>query len=178
MYPGKDDANGRPEWSEGSVNNVPGDRRFVACAHPFNLAINADTTITYAIIFSRTNDSTAYPNPIQNKLEHDVIKIKGWFARNAFPDCSKVTSGLNDHKKAGEMGLNLFPNPAGNKLTIQHDSRSQASLKVYNLSGKLIRSMDHVQQTETLDISDIKPGFYIIKVEAGGSGKSIKFIKL
>lgn len=178
MYPGKDDPNGRAEWSESSVFNQPGDRRFVACAAPFNLDINADTTITYAIIYSRSNDSAAYPNPILNKLEHDVVKVKGWFARNEFPNCSKVTSGLNDHKKAGEMGLNLFPNPAGNKLTIQHDNRSVTSLKVYDLSGKLVRSMDHVQQTETLDISDVKPGFYIIKVEAGGAAKSIKFIKL
>lgn len=179
MYPGKDDVNGRPEWSEGSVNNAPGDRRFLVTAHPFNLAINADTTITYAIVYSRTNDSTAYPNPIVNKLEHDVKKVKGWFAKNSFPACGKPVTGLKESGKESEgMKLSLYPNPAGNKVTIQHDNRGLTSVNIYDLSGKLVMSKSSIEQAETIDVSSLKPGFYMIRVESGEVSKSMKFIKL
>lgn len=179
MFPGKDDVNGRPEWSERTAGILPQDRRFIAVGHVFDLQPDEDTTITYAIVYSHATDSTAYPAPALNKLEQDVKKIKGWYARNSFPACEKPLTGLKENKsKDAGMSLSVYPNPAGNTIGIKHDNRQPATLNIFDLGGKLLKTQANVQQSETINISELKPGFYIIQMQAGERSKSFKLIKL
>lgn len=179
MFPGKNDLQNRPEWSEYTFNNPIGSRTFVLSIPSFNLAINKDTAITFALVFSQTNDTTAYPNPILNKLENDVLKVKSWFANNTFPTCSKLIAGENVVEESKRnVVASLYPNPSNGLVWVKHSLGIQATIKIYNLSGVLLQTIDNATQNQELDLGHLAQGFYFIQISTpDGYSKSLKFIK-
>jgi len=75
--------------------------------------------------------------------------------------------------------LHLYPNPANDQIAITGPSTlEKASISIYNLSGKLIQSESNLKATPILDISDLEPGNYIIKVINETAIFTEKFVKL
>ena len=71
----------------------------------------------------------------------------------------------------------VFPNPAGNTLhfsqSLNNVDRSRTGM-IFNLSGQLIMNVDLPQATRAIDISQLPPGFYLLKA----NGERYKFVKL
>lgn len=65
--------------------------------------------------------------------------------------------------------INIFPNPAENKINVLLNHF--ADIEIYSLQGKLIQIHSNHDSYE-IDITDFKPGLYIIKCE----GHAYKFI--
>lgn len=89
-------------------------------------------------------------------------------------------SGIASYNAAGNK-IELFPNPAGNKLQIRYTATStnDALIKVYSVNGKLVltENVNSVvgQNTPSLDLSNLSNGMYLIKIEQGGQVYSSKF---
>ncbi len=61
--------------------------------------------------------------------------------------------------------LRIFPNPATNKLHLQLPNLTQTQqAKIYDAGGKLVSTHPIHTKTTTLDISHLKPGNYILKI--------------
>ncbi len=80
-------------------------------------------------------------------------------------------------------GLNIHPVPAGNTVFVAHPStrnNSIAELKIYNILGELCL-FEKVHQTTNngipIDISALKNGTYILKMESANYTQTAKFIK-
>ena len=72
--------------------------------------------------------------------------------------------GVNDHHQTLNT-LNIYPNPASDKVIIETpDIPNQRYLSVYNLSGQEILKQTIIETKTILDISNLDPGLYIIKV--------------
>lgn len=67
----------------------------------------------------------------------------------------------------------LYPNPASDVLTIQMEAFNASSIAFYDVTGQLVQRNDLVQTNQTIDISNLKSGVYLVKV-----GEQLqKFIK-
>ena len=88
----------------------------------------------------------------------------------------------------GELQLNqlqLFPNPSSNQLQIilPDNAASNIKLQIIDLNGAIIMektingSMEAKQQLQTIDITGLKQGMYLVKVISNGTTQSMRFIK-
>lgn len=86
---------------------------------------------------------------------------------------------------AAKIGLKLLPNPNQGKFQLSYELQSQMELSIdlYNLQGQLVRELipmgpkikgNHV---ENLEISDVNPGTYMLKLTANGANQFLKVVK-
>ncbi len=83
--------------------------------------------------------------------------------------------GRNNHRD----GIEVYPNPADEYLTIQLDrEHTNVSIKVVNSSGQavMVEEMDRVSKTR-LDVSRLKAGFYLIQVHSDQADRVVRFMK-
>ncbi len=73
--------------------------------------------------------------------------------------------------------INLYPNPAVNKITIKaSDKYKNATIKIMNIAGMLIQTNSLLSYDDgTIDVSGLASGIYFMIVEKGDSVKNIKF---
>jgi hypothetical protein len=77
---------------------------------------------------------------------------------------------------ANEAFLNVYPNPANDKITVKLGSVSEkAYAEIYNSVGQLVKTAVPVMGTEAeLNISDLARGIYIVRVVNGNEVSNIK----
>lgn len=68
--------------------------------------------------------------------------------------------------------LNVYPNPASTMLQI--DIKKDAIMRIYNLTGRVLKEQYLISGHNSLDISDLNKGMYLIKV---GDRHVERFIK-
>ncbi|MGD0710907.1 MAG: T9SS type A sorting domain-containing protein [Bacteroidales bacterium] len=94
-----------------------------------------------------------------------------------FAKCGSSTSSINSPTViATERLLQVFPNPAGNVLNISWNilPEGDAEISIKDMLGKIIKIFHkaNVNKSESLDISDIPAGNYILQVK-DDSGKMV-----
>ncbi|MCB9304009.1 MAG: T9SS type A sorting domain-containing protein [Lewinellaceae bacterium] len=80
--------------------------------------------------------------------------------------------------------LSVFPNPTNGGLTTSFSLLEAAAVNttIYNILGEAVNSRQYGllpagAQTLTTDVTTLPSGVYLLKLEAGGSARSVKFIK-
>lgn len=82
---------------------------------------------------------------------------------------------LGENELAIENGLKVFPNPARNYVDVSFipDVNSPVLIEIYDLSGRLVRSLEKNyatagEQTERIDLQELAIGSYILKTTING----------
>ncbi|MFT3933470.1 MAG: M43 family zinc metalloprotease [Chitinophagaceae bacterium] len=78
------------------------------------------------------------------------------------------------------MEVLLYPNPAVQTITMQVNKDNGASGKtimLYNQMGQMLRTFRLISKQQPIDISELKPGIYFIKMEGAGKNAMMKFVK-
>ena len=80
-------------------------------------------------------------------------------------------------KETSEMELKLYPNPASEFIHLSW--RVEADLvEIFNLNGTLISKIGvKGQNRETIDVSDLPAGIYLISITGGTSKEQVRFVK-
>jgi len=77
-----------------------------------------------------------------------------------------------------EHAVSIYPNPAINSFSIQHDLKSPVALKIYDVSGRLQLQQNNVISGQPIPIDKLNKGFYIVgyflENEFIGSAKLVK----
>lgn len=104
---------------------------------------------SWGLLETLLQDTTAIPAP---KLSATIKYIK---------ECNNVQL-----QEIQEKQYSIFPNPTHNYIYVKLKNSSITSLpyEIRDLSGKTVVSGKLNNATETLDISQLKPGFYIFAV--------------
>lgn len=146
------------------------------------VANNLNMALAWTPIATRINNDTVklsrvYPkvviNPSKARTAHAWIQNSPSGTFNFAFDAEYVFTGLVDLK---EIGINVFPNPANNALTIQLSDNSTAAITIADLSGKEVMA-DSIIAQATIDISHLAQGMYVLHINDGMRKGTAKFVK-
>ena len=70
----------------------------------------------------------------------------------------------------------IYPNPTTNTLTIENQDTID-SVSIFNLLGQEVLKNSTSNLTETINVSDLQTGIYVVKVSSLGASSSQKFVK-
>jgi len=78
-------------------------------------------------------------------------------------DCNGICeiTKIEEYKK--EV-LSIFPNPSDDIINIEFENINNATIEIYNISGRLVFSKVLNSKVEKIDITDLSEGIYFIKV--------------
>ncbi|PZU90739.1 MAG: hypothetical protein DI529_01960, partial [Chryseobacterium sp.] len=78
-----------------------------------------------------------------------------------------------------KIKLLLYPNPASHYIKIKNIANYDSqSYKIYNMSGSIISEGEYTKENQTIDVSTINKGLYVIEIKSrSGILYSQKFIK-
>jgi len=93
-----------------------------------------------------------------------------------------IVSGSISQMDMSAESMNIYPNPTESLINIEFvlTDLEDASLTIYDATGKVVRSMmiENLVEVVSLDVSDFAEGMYIATLKtANGSVQSGKFIK-
>ena len=74
------------------------------------------------------------------------------------------------------LNVKIYPNPASEELFIQL-TEEKVSVKVLDINGRLINQKNEVSSLHTIDISNLKKGFYLVEITVGANSFTKRFIK-
>ena len=115
--------------------------------------------------FDESNLNQEYRCEMTNE-KYPALVLKTVFVKVV----SEYTSGIN---KVENNGIAVGPNPAADYITVKGEEVQ--SVDIFSLTGACVKSVkDNVQ---TIEIADLAPGIYTIKVVTANGEKVAKFIK-
>lgn len=92
------------------------------------------------------------------------------FGPSTLPDSSavlvaKLGSSLTaSHLSASQADINIYPNPADNKLYISFNAEAPVHLKLHDLLGRTLTSEKITSDQPVIDISAVPPGLYYLQI--------------
>jgi len=98
--------------------------------------------------------------------------------------CEQVTTfkvtRINSERPANGDLVQVYPNPARNTINFSLDRTSgdQTMVRVFSLSGQLVLQQEAGNfNSNSLDVSSLSEGMYLVRIETGGQVQNAKFIK-
>ena len=108
-------------------------------------------------------------NRIDNASSTDITTA----VNKGYVPCATTSIGLELN---GPNRVNIYPNPATDKIYISNLTEDNTLIKIYDINGRLILE-NNVSNKEYLDISKISKGIYQIKFEGSDWNEMRKLIK-
>lgn len=82
--------------------------------------------------------------------------------------------GVNEIKIA-DLGFKVYPNPGTNQITIE--IYDKAAIEILNIEGQIMKTISTAEKQNSIDVSDLSKGIYIIKAKTDRGVAVKKFIK-
>ncbi|MDR7208489.1 T9SS type A sorting domain-containing protein [Flavobacterium piscis] len=83
------------------------------------------------------------------------------------------TLGLGENIEVSN--LTVYPNPVSEQLYISSDNQKVKSVTIYNLSGSVVKNISN--EVESIDVSDLATGNYLVRVTTDQGTTTKKIIK-
>ncbi len=162
----------------GSYNNVwlvaPDETGSTACASESNAA--TATTINDTSAFYNMN---LYPVTL-NVTTQTISPVSGTTVLTSICDTANAINDLEN-----QINFTLFPNPSSAlvQLTMNTDKSGLAAINLYDVAGRLVRSVNTKvtsgANTISLDVSSLQSGTYMVQVsEDNGRKKAVKLLSV
>ena len=84
-----------------------------------------------------------------------------------------ATASLNDNES---LNVSMYPNPTSNRLNISA-ANTIKNAEIFNVVGKKVMSLDINKNSESIDVSKLASGIYLIKYTIDNAVGTAKFIK-
>jgi len=153
----------------------------------FTVERSTDNGLTFRVLDTVTSSglgsySFADKNPI---IGQNIYKLKQEDFNNTTTYSDAVVVSFSDFREPPGGSLGLFPNPVLNQLNLVITPRpveaTSFQIRIFNISGFLVRQASSMQNNWQGDVGDLKPGTYIIKVSDLRDNSLVgntKFVKL
>jgi enediyne biosynthesis protein E4 len=83
--------------------------------------------------------------------------------------------GLNTATMAND--IQIYPNPTTSVLNIDSHENEIDSINIYNTLGQLVLEISNLQPSKSIDVSSLKSGNYLVKVNSDKGSSSVKLVK-
>jgi hypothetical protein len=91
---------------------------------------------------------------------------------NASSAISTSTAGIEE---MNQESVNVYPNPAANgRTTITWENMDVTTIVVYDVTGKMYKSMDQVQNAQQVELNEMASGHYFIHLMTANGDKLVK----
>ncbi len=114
----------------------------------------------------RSATSDLDPGPGVSTITNNGM-LDGFIASYNYPFTSSIS-------EQSENEISYFPNPCNKYLKLNLEPTGQ-NVKIYSVSGVMVLSLKFLQ--DKIDVSDLLPGLYMIKVEGKDSSSNFMVIK-
>ena len=165
MFPSNPYDTSTGAWSEFNSGNSANDRFFLTSTGPFSFPAHSEKEFDVAYVWTRDETQPNGLNSSWAKNVHDILKIKEWYARDSFP-CSQFV-GIAENNVVNAT-LELYPNPAGNVITVFAKSKNPSSftLTISDVTGRevIIRRILSNHKTH-LNLDAFAPGIYFVSIK-------------
>ncbi len=113
--------------------------------------------------------SASHSQPLNGNLKAYAAwwlwcRLSGW----------EETSDIENQNTSIRSNLEIYPNPVKNILTI-NSKEPINNVEIIDITGKLLKTNLRLSDKRNIDVSDLKPGIYFIKIN---KMKTFKFIKI
>lgn len=82
------------------------------------------------------------------------------------PGSRTVLATKTPAEAAAALAFSVYPNPAGAGTSVTVESAQPTTLRVYDLTGRLLRQETAAQRTRTLSLSGFATGIYVVQATA------------
>ena len=125
--------------------------------------------------------NTNLPNVIVNELEINSVDGKiyaGTYGRGVWAS-PIVPAVLNTESFLTTEDVQLYPNPATDKIKLNFNKGTEADFSVFDLLGKLVIYQPNVSisHSHTIDVSKLNNGVYFVRINSDAGTTTKKMIK-
>lgn len=78
--------------------------------------------------------------------------------------------------KNENTSISVYPNPFTNSVTIKYNGEN-AKYAIYNMQGRIIIPSTNIESGNSIDVSDLNKGLYLLTIEKGGIIQTKRLIK-
>lgn len=153
-------------WKETAA---PGDRRMIPSIGPATLQPGSAGEIVMATVWAQS-DTGANRGSVAK-----LIRATDSLHQIAAMNFAGFSTGINLEK----LNTKIFPNPSTDKLFVEFENAyKEITFDVYTLDGKKVLSEKRTSARKTqVNVANLLNGVYILKINADGAEKSMKFVK-
>jgi hypothetical protein len=150
------------EWSEETVGSEPGDRVGIGSNGPYTLEPGQRISYRLAFVWVRSDEAKT---PSLTKLQELLPYLHTYQETGDFPSNNPVyivpleVTDLNVNKDV----LGIYPNPAKETVTVK-TTLENAVCTIYNLAGQVVFNSQLSTLNQTIPVSNLKRGIYLINV--------------
>lgn len=185
MFPGNSDScnwgtggmppNGAVYWTETTAGNQPDERRGLGISGPFTFEPGTMKEIDLAYVFGNAYAGSA-DSSVSIMLQR-VDSIRKYFINDSTP-CGGGFSNIDPIKVPGIRDVRIYPNPATSSLYIElPEQYTRSVFSIRDITGNRIKQGTFYSNKNTLDISELSQGLYLLSIENGKEKVSKKFIR-
>lgn len=103
------------------------------------------------------------------------IKYTGFDRNKAFEEARKIFDPTAVGELVAESSIAIYPNPANNNITVTLDQSAQ--LNIVSITGQVLHSNTYSRGAQTIDISHLPAGMYILTAVTDDGKSQAKFLK-
>ncbi|MDR2971092.1 MAG: T9SS type A sorting domain-containing protein [Bacteroidales bacterium] len=142
-------------------------------------ATMATTIRNYSLVFTWLNDMFPFPDEATwQNISYRVVSenLKLWDA-GIYNNTQEVWKNMWNKVEEKEIieNLNVYPNPASNKVIVNVDNFNPYTLTLTNIMGQVVYSTQGKGKTE-IDVAKFPAGIYIVNVKTAHASASQKLI--
>jgi len=122
-------------------------------------------TFMYLIRVYPYKDKSAAFNPLDTSTIMEMYNVM-------------MHDSQNNKKFVLDSGIRIYPNPANDWLNIEISTLSgMVEISIYDFTGRMLRKTESLDELTKIDISNLNPSTFIIKIATENNLKTIKFVK-
>ncbi len=152
---------------EDAANSVEGVVSSQWKATDEKLAIQYDNDVTSAYAVMQAVAAVGHDTELVQAPDDVYDALTGCCLYDRWIDYSFLNIDKNNFYE-----LSIYPNPATEVLNVNLQNAANSVLKLYDLSGKKIKHVDSSRGNNTLNVSDVNSGTYLLVVESDGLVKA------
>ena len=114
------------------------------------------TDFTWSIVGSGDSLDIRISMELQSGDEEaafDYVRIAG----------TPLTTSINEIVTS-ESNITVYPNPSSGQLFIKSEKEKIQTIELYDLSGKIVRSLQTPKQLEVIEVNDLPPNLYLLRI--------------
>lgn len=142
-------------WWEGAAGLQPGDRRIIGTIAPTTLAPEQSLDVSLAFVYARAASGSNIASFCT--LKDAVDSVTAWYKTGG------NTGMLESESKS--LSFSLYPNPAKQSVMIEGVELKNATITIYDITGKQLKNLTMPQSNHIL-VGELHAGIYFVQVSS------------